>query len=192
MRPKYLVYVQLCAACRPILIWFMNLREFIDFVTLYGLRDLRSYEKYNLAPSKNTRKMKKIIFPISIIMVLLFASFTTDQEKKVVRLKNGNYEVTNLKMEKSDIRAIAQALGLKLEPKDEKALGTKGYMWYMVLVASNEIDVFSDSIGSDVLTEILYHAEEDDGGDEKDAGDKDGNDEEDPQEEVDKIMRRYL
>ena len=142
--------------------------------------------------------MNKIVFPISIILVMLFASFATEQDRKVVRLKNGNYEVTNLKMEKSDIRAIAHALGLKLDSKDEKALGTNGYSWYLAVGESNEYDVFSSLVGSDVIHHFLYHEEpenpDDDntGDNDNDAGDKDGGDKTDPQEEIDKIMRAYL
>ena len=52
--------------------------------------------------------MKKIGIVLSGVVTLMLLSFAPAQEKKVVRLKNGNYKLQNLKMEKGDVEKLQE------------------------------------------------------------------------------------
>ena len=121
--------------------------------------------------------MKKIFFLFGGIVCLMLFSFNNDQEKKVVRLKNGNYQVYQLKMKEKDIEALYQAAG-----------------WERIAVIGVEDPrmVLDEKAVEDVITTKVWRWYLDEGGDDDDADDKDGSDKEDPQEEIDKIMRAYL
>jgi len=135
--------------------------------------------------------MKKLIMILFGVIALTLFSFSTNQ-KKVVRLKSGNYKVSNLKMSKKDISALVTILELKMDKKDERIMGQNGYKAYVVEGIESRITFFAEEIGTDVMTTMLYNEDWPDDDEEEGEDDDEQKKEEDKKKEVDEIMSSYL
>ena len=149
--------------------------------------------------------MKKGIVVLTSLVALMLLSFAPPQEKKVVRLKNGNYKVQELKLENEDIEAIQELVedmsGWFIEnknrsEKNKKEDGRKQYQDLMdifesaegfeaVVAFGNEEEhyILTDEIGSDVVNTILVYRTDDKEDDEKKEAFRGG---------MDDIMGKYL
>ena len=147
--------------------------------------------------------MKKGILILSGVMALMLLSFAPPQEKKAVRLKNGNYVLNHLKMENEDVKALQQLAeemsqwldeNGKENEKKKKGDGRKqyedlmaifeskeGYKAYVASWHEDDTNVLFEEVYEDVISETLYHDKEADK--ESIAG---------FQEKVDAIMKPYL
>jgi len=70
--------------------------------------------------------MKNIVIILNGLVVLMLMSFTLPQEKKVVRLKNGNYIVNKFKMEREDAQALQKQIDEMAKTFYEDFKGEKG------------------------------------------------------------------
>jgi len=119
--------------------------------------------------------MKKLILLLVVVLGLTLFSFSDEQQKKVVRLKNGNYKVYKLKMKKEDLKILQQVAG-----------------WNTVaLYGVNDTRTFIDeSAVKDAITFEFYSIDRDD--EEDDDEKKDDDKKEETEEAIDRIMSSYL
>lgn len=144
--------------------------------------------------------MKKIGIVLSWTVGLMLLSFTPQQQKKVVRLKKGNFKLNELKMETRDVEAIqklaeelAEQLDIKTGNNDQKGPKYEDLLtiyeaavgWEAVAAFGNEDEhyVLTDEIATDAIKTILVYRASDKENDEK---------KEDFMAGIDRIMNKYL
>ena len=89
--------------------------------------------------------MKKGLKILSGLVIMMLLSFTPHQEKKVIRLKNGNYVLNDLIIEKDDIEAMQKSVNDMTawlyeneNEKDKDKYGRKKYEDLMSIFESAE------------------------------------------------------
>lgn len=128
--------------------------------------------------------MKKQAVVLSGVVALMLLSFALPQEKKAVRLKNGNYMADKLKIENKDVEAIqqlAQDLSDRFNENDNKSekelevengktkykdlmtiLESKaGYKAYAASWFEDDFTFFQEEVHEDVISTVLYHEDDD-------------------------------
>lgn len=120
--------------------------------------------------------MKNIHLTLIGVLALMLLSFIT-QPKQVVRLKNGNYLLTNAKIEKSDVEALQEEMeqmAIWLQAKNEgdhKKEGTppkfdnllivfenkKGWKNLAAFGAEDQHYAFENEVSSNVVDQSFYY-----------------------------------